>query len=66
MHYRKSPWGDEWLQTAVISAASANANPYRKRAAKVEDYMPQFKDSIAVTDLDAIERALAGLAGVEL
>lgn len=37
--YREiAPWGDDWLQTAVIAAAAMN--PHVKRQRKLEDFMP--------------------------
>jgi len=42
-YYRRSPWGDEWAQTGVVSSIIANAHRDTKRQKKPfspEDFMP--------------------------
>lgn len=60
--YDLEPWGDDWLQTGVI--AHAACQPHIKKRMNVEDFMPNHKRNVGLTDAAQVERLLAGMCGV--
>jgi len=61
--YDLEPWGDDWLQTATI--AHATSQPHIKKRMRLEDFMPNFKRSVGITDAQQVENLLAGMCGAK-
>jgi hypothetical protein len=70
-YWSLEPFGpdEEWTQTAMICATTYNASGYAKKAAAVEDFMPEYKfgeeQAKQVTDSDTQQQLLERMFGAK-